>query len=197
MWLTSRVRVLAVTLYVMQAVVTASVAGPSSVAKPSAPPAAGDEAKDFELADLAGNKVKLSSVAKTGPVVLVMLRGFPGYQCPACSAQAARYLERAQDFSEARATVLLVYPGPAAELKLHAAEFANGKNLPENFRLLLDPAYVMTQAYRLRWNARNETAYPSTFVIDAERKIRFAKISKSHGDRARVEDVLKTLSELD
>jgi thioredoxin-dependent peroxiredoxin len=39
-----------------------------------------------------------------------------------------------------------------------------------------------------------ETAYPSTFVIDANRMIRYAKISMSHGDRAPVDAVLKALA---
>jgi len=36
-------------------------------------------------------------------------------------------------------------------------------------------------------------ASPSTFVMDYKRKILFAKVSKSHGDRARTADILKAL----
>ena len=41
-------------------------------------------------------KVKLSALAKDGPVVLVVLRGFPGYQCPACSQQVRDFREHAK-----------------------------------------------------------------------------------------------------
>src|SRR5262249_25517184 len=50
-------------------------------------PKIGDEPKDFELTALGGEKVKLSKATESGPVVLVVLRGYPGYQCPICSGQ--------------------------------------------------------------------------------------------------------------
>jgi len=48
--------------------------------------------------------------------------------------------------------------------------------------------------YGLRWNAPNETAYPSTYVVDKQGKIVFAKTSKSHGGRASADEILKALS---
>jgi peroxiredoxin len=161
--------------------------------KKPALPAVGEEARDFELAGLDGNKVKLSSVIEEGPVVLVVLRGFPGYQCPLCTAQMAQFVNRADRLQAAGASVILVYPGPADKLKRHAEEFIGDRSLPKPFRLLIDPDYSFTKAYALRWDAPHETAYPATFVIDKNRKIVFAKISKTHGDRAAVEDVLKAL----
>ena len=92
--------------------------------------------------------------------------------------------------------VLLVYPGPAEGLKQHAADFVPGKTLPQNFRLLLDPDYQFTNQWGLRWSAPNETAYPSTFVLDKRGKIRFAKISQSHGGRATSQEILQALSAL-
>jgi peroxiredoxin len=125
--------------------------------------------------------------------VLVALRGFPGYQCPLCTAQVAQFVNRADRLQAAGASVILVYPGPADKLKRHAEEFIGDRSLPKPFRLLIDPDYSFTKAYALRWDAPHETAYPATFVIDKSRKIVFAKISKTHGDRAAVEDVLKAL----
>jgi peroxiredoxin len=159
----------------------------------ASPPKVGDEARDFKLSGLDGNKFELSSVLEDGPVVLVVLRGFPGYQCPLCTAQVAQLVSRADKFKSAGANVLMVYPGPADKLKEHAEQFVGDRGLPKNFRLLIDPDYEFTKAYGLRWDAPQETAYPSTFVIDKKRKVRFAKVSKSHGDRASVDDVLKAL----
>lgn len=156
-------------------------------------PAVGDEARDFELSGIDGKKVKLSSLTSEGPVVLVVLRGFPGYQCPICNKQVSGLLRSAKEFKGAKANVVLIYPGPAGDLKKHAQEFVRGKTLPENFYLALDPDFEFTKAYDLRWNAPAETAYPSTFVIDANRKVQFAKVSTSHGDRASLDDVLEAV----
>jgi peroxiredoxin len=156
-------------------------------------PEVGDQAADFQLESLDAKTVKLSKLLEEGPVVLIVLRGYPGYQCPVCNAQVAQFLSRADKFREMKARVVLIYPGPAGALKNRAAEFVRGKTLPDNFHLLLDPDYNFTNAYGLRWSAPKETAYPSTFVIDGERRIRFARISMSHGGRASAEEVLRVL----
>ncbi len=157
-------------------------------------PAVGENAPDFELASVDGKEqIKLTAQLKEGPVVLLVLRGYPGYQCPVCTAQIGKFLNRAKAFAAEKATVILVYPGPADGLKSHAEDFVRGKTLPANFHLLLDPDYKFTNSYRLRWDAKNETAYPSTFVIGQDGKIRFAKISKTHGGRSSPDDVLKAI----
>jgi thioredoxin-dependent peroxiredoxin len=156
-------------------------------------PKVGDTAADFELASVTGDKVKLSKVAESGPVVLIVLRGYPGYQCPACNQQVGQFVAQAAKFRAAGAKVLLVYPGPSQKLGQRAEEFLAGKTLPEGFQMLLDPDYTFTRAYHLRWNAPKETAYPSTFVIQPDRKITFARISETHGGRTKVDEVLKAL----
>lgn len=157
------------------------------------PLAVGDIASDFTLNAADGEKTQLSRLQKKGPVVLIVLRGFPGYQCPVCNAQVGQFLASAKKLQALNANVVLVYPGPAAGLKQHAQEFIRGKTLPENVYLLLDPDFDFTNAYHLRWDAKNETAYPSTFVIDGDGKIHFAKVSTTHGGRASVEEVLKAI----
>jgi peroxiredoxin len=155
----------------------------------------GDTAKDFEFHPLEGKKkVKLSALAKDGPVVLVVLRGFPGYQCPLCSRQVNDFREHAEEFADLQTKVVLVYPGPAAELKQRAHEFLKNDVLPKPLMLVVDPAYKFTNFYGLRWDAANETAYPSVFVLDSERVVKYRKVSKSHGDRAKAEEVLEVLA---
>jgi thioredoxin-dependent peroxiredoxin len=158
-------------------------------------PAIGAIAKNFKLLGLDDKPIELKSLAKKGPVVVIVLRGYPGYQCPACSAQAGAFVERAKEFAELKAHVVLIYPGPADELKQRAEEFLNGEKLPEPLVLALDPDYRFTTAYGLRWEAAGETAYPSTFVLDAKRRVKFQKVSRTHGDRAEVDDVLAALRE--
>lgn len=172
---------------------TLAVFGTGTAKDRAGRPGVGDEATDFELKTPAGETLKLTELVADGPVVLVVLRGFPGYQCPVCTAQAGQFLGRAREFQAAKARVVLVYPGPADGLKAHAEQFVRGKDLPDNVDLVLDPDFVFTKAWKLRWDAPNETAWPSTFVIDRERKIQFARISMTHGGRTTVEEVLKAL----
>ena len=157
------------------------------------PPAVGESAADFTLSTPGGEQVQLLRLLKKGPVVLIVLRGFPGYQCPVCNAQVGQFIASAKKLKEAGANVVLVYPGASAGLKEHADEFIRGKTLPDNFDLVFDPDFAVIKAYHLRWEAKNETAYPSSFVIDTSGKITFAKVSMSHGGRASAEEVLKAL----
>jgi len=159
----------------------------------------GDTAKDVEFQPLEGEeKVKLSALTKEGPVVLVVLRGYPGYQCPICSRQVAELRGKAEEFVKLGAKVVLVYPGPgpAESLKKLAQEFLRETELPKPFTMMVDPEYAFTNLYELRWNAPQETSFPSTFVLDTKRVVKFRKISTSHGDRAATKDVLATLAEL-
>jgi peroxiredoxin len=171
----------------------AGLACQAAQADESKVPQVGDRAADFALKTVDGEDVSLARLTKEGPVVLIVLRGYPGYQCPACNVQTGQFIGAAKKFAAAKANVVLVYPGEAQGLKDHADEFARGKTFPENCYLALDPDYAFTKAYHLRWDAKNETAYPSTFVIDQDQKIVFAKISETHKGRSTVDEVLKGL----
>ncbi len=161
--------------------------------QPATPPQVGDTAPDFELNELKGTAVTLSKLAASGPVVLVQLRGFPGYQCPLCTAQVGQFIERADKFKAAKTSVVFVYPGPAEGLKDRADEFVRGKDFPSNFYLLLDPDYTVVNQLGLRWDAPGETAYPATFVLDQDLIVLLSKVSRSHGDRTKADDVLAAL----
>ncbi|MCX6612325.1 MAG: redoxin family protein [Acidobacteria bacterium] len=67
------------------------------------------------------------------------------------------------------------------------------KNLPAGFELVLDPDYKFTTQYGLRWDAPQETAYPSTFLIDSKGMVFFSKISKTHGGRTTTTEILEEL----
>jgi peroxiredoxin len=137
--------------------------------------------------------VVLGALTAKSPVVLVVLRGFPGYQCPVCTRQVGDFIGRAADFTARGAKVVMVYPGPAQQLQAKAAEFLQNKAWPAEYLFVLDPDYAFTQAYGLRWEAKNETAYPSTFVIGRDGRVTFAKISKTHGGRTTAAEILASL----
>lgn len=157
-------------------------------------PKVGDKAPDFALSTPTGNPVQLSHQWRKGSVILVILRGFPGYQCPYCQKQAHDFIDHATDFAAKHANVVLVYPGPPADLDQRAKEFLEKQAaLPANVTLVTDPDYKVTNLYGLRWDAPHETAYPSTFVLDRKGKILFEKISRSHGDRLLAQEALNQL----
>lgn len=162
----------------------------------ASPPQMGMRAPDFALPDLKKQEVRLSGLTKHGPVVVLMLRGYPGYQCPLCTKQVADFLSHARDFQTSHAHVVLVYPGSATLLGEHAREFARGKDWPENFHFVIDTDFKMTESYHLRWNAPQETAYPSTFVIDSQGIVRFSKVSRSHGGRTKAEEIVREVAKL-
>ena len=160
------------------------------------PPVVGEKAPAFDVRTLDEKSVTLAPLLRKGPVVLVVLRGYPGYQCPFCTRQVGELVGRADDFAKRKSAVVLVYPGPSEGLKRYASEFAAGKNIPATFRFTIDPGYAFTGSYGLRWDAPHETAYPSTFVIGRNGRVAYAKVSPGHGYRAPIAEVLAALDGL-
>jgi peroxiredoxin len=162
----------------------------------AAPPNVGDKAPDFTLAQIDGQKLTLSAELRRGPVVLIVGRGWVGYQCPFCTRQFGDFLKASADIEAAGARVVWVYPGPADDVQKRAEEFTSGRPFPPNFRFVLDPGYALTSSYGLRWDAPQETAYPSTFVIDRRGTIRYALVSRSHDGRATAATVIAELRKI-
>lgn len=159
-------------------------------------PRVGEVAPNVSLRTLDDKTVELKALAAKSPVVLVVLRGWPGYQCPICTRQVNDYTAKAADFAAKGVQVLMVYPGPADQLKAHAQEFLANKDWPADFIYVIDPDYTFTNAYGLRWDAPKETAYPSTFVIDREGRVRFAHVSTTHGNRVNAASALEAVESL-
>ena len=183
---------------VLATALTATSLAPLVAQTPTAPakgstPKVGEEAPDFSLRSIDGKSVRLSTERTRGPVVLLMMRGFPGYQCPFCTRQFGDYLTNADKLKAAGVTVLFVYPGPEEGLLDNARAFTAGREMPGHFIFLTDPNYLFTNAYGLRWDAPKETAYPATFVLNRNGVVTFAKVSRVHGDRVPVGDVLAAL----
>ena len=170
--------------------------GLHGVASVAAPPNVGDKAPDFTLAQIDGRKLTLSAEFARGPVVLIVGRGWVGYQCPFCNRQFGDFLKAATEIEEAGARVVWIYPGPADDVQKRAEEFAASRPFPPNFRFVLDPNYALTSSFGLRWDAPQETAYPSTFVIDRRGIVRYALVSRSHDGRATAATVIAELRKI-
>lgn len=164
--------------------------------EPPHPPAVGAEAPDFELLEPSGNAISLRKLTSKSPVVLLVLRGWPGYQCPICSRQVGEFLTKAGEFDKQGVQLVLVYPGPADLLTEHAEEFKGSRQFPSNFHYVTDPDYKFTNAWGLRWEALRETSYPSTFIIGTDNKVKYGVTSTSHGGRASAAAVLEELAKL-
>jgi len=160
------------------------------------PVAVGEKAPGLSLETLDGKKVELTELVKSGPVVVVELRGWVGYQCPICTQQVNELVTKAEEIKKGGTCVVLVYPGPKEGLMEHAKEFVAGKGLPEDYLFVVDPDMKFVNTWGLRWKKQGETAYPSTFVVDKEGTVKFAKTSTSHGGRASAAEIVKALTEL-
>jgi len=157
-------------------------------------PAVGTAAPDFTLKTPQGTSVQLSKWSRGHKSALIILRGYPGYQCPYCQKQVHDFVNRAADFQAEGVPVLMVYPGAVSDLGARAKEFlAKEGQLPANMVLVTDPDFKVTNLYGLRWNESGETSYPSTFILDEHRRVLFAKVSRSHGDRVSAQQVLDHL----
>lgn len=164
---------------------------------PDKGPAKGEAAPEFNLPVVGENDfLSLKDANATGPVVVVVLRGFPGYQCPLCSQQVGALVNRAAALEKLTKRVILVYPGEASMLDKHAEEFKGSRTLPAPLIMVRDPAMKMVTAYNLRWTAPRETAYPATFVIDKNGQVQWSKVSDSHSGRTNVEEILEQLRKL-
>lgn len=160
-------------------------------------PEIGKRAIDFELPIVGGESfLTLSDEYKQGNVVVVVLRGYPGYQCPLCSTQIGALANRARALTNEAHRVILVYPGKADQLQRHAEQFMGSRSLPDPLIIVRDEDMEMVQQWGLRWEAPHETAYPATFVVDSNGRVRWRKVSKSHGERSSVEEILRELRKL-
>ena len=155
--------------------------------------AVGKKAVDFSVKTIQGDEVNLNRILKNNPVVLVVLRGWPGYQCPVCTKQVGGLVADADKITKSGAVVLMVYPGPSEELQQHAKEFSEDFSFPDNFYFTIDPDFSMINKYRLRWDAPRETAYPTTLVISKSGEIVFSRTSTTHGGRASNEEIFQAL----
>ncbi|TWU23482.1 Redoxin [Novipirellula galeiformis] len=161
------------------------------------PLAVGSKAINFELPIVGSNDyIELKEAYQQGPVVVVVLRGYPGYQCPLCSHQVSSIINRAKAISAAAARVILVYPGDDPKLSRHAQSFLGSRRLPDPIVLVRDDAMAMVTQWGLRWHSPRETAYPATYVIDKNGRVAWSKVSSSHADRSTTEEIMKALRKL-
>lgn len=155
----------------------------------------GDKVIDFDLPVVGDDNsyLQLSDEYDQGKVVVIVLRGYPGYQCPICNQQVSSLRNRARALAKEAHRVILVYPGEGTTLQRHAKQFMGSRSLPDPLVIVRDQDMKTVKEWGLRWNASRETAYPATFVLDRSGRIQWQKISDNHAGRASVEEILRQL----
>lgn len=144
----------------------------------------------LDFVDSAGKTVDLRQYQGRKNVVLVFTRGYPGYLCPYCNAQAARLSQNYKAFQERDAEILMVFPGPTEhvdEFIRSAARTAESDKLP--FTILLDKDFQAVDKLHIR----SDLAKPSTYILDKHGKIRYAYVGATRTDRPSIDDLLKQL----
>ncbi|MEM6561223.1 MAG: thioredoxin-dependent thiol peroxidase [Planctomycetota bacterium] len=153
-------------------------------------PETGKKAPDFELPASTGESLKLSKLAKAGPVVLYF---YPKADTPGCTTQACGIRDQHADFEKLDATVIGVSPDPINKVN----KFAEKREL--NFPLLADEDHAVCEKYgvwveKSMYGKKYMGTARTTFVIAKGGKIAavFEKVKpKEHADQ-----VLAALADL-
>ncbi|MEM8873902.1 MAG: thioredoxin-dependent thiol peroxidase [Planctomycetota bacterium] len=153
-------------------------------------PAVGTKAPDFELPSSTGETLKLSKLAKSGPVVLYF---YPKADTPGCTTQACSIRDQHADFEKLNATVLGVSPDPINKVE----KFATKREL--NFPLLADEDHAVCDTYgvwveKSMYGKKYMGAARATFIIAKGGKI--AAVFEKVKPKEHTEQVLASLGEL-
>lgn len=167
----------------------------ASLSSVAATPGVGQRAPDFSLSTTSGEQLSLSTLIGKGNVVLIVLRGYPGYQCPFSQQQFQAYQQAAASFAATGTDVLFIYPGTdGRNLADDARQMTGAAQLPPNVHVVLDPNFQVTTQYGVRWSAPNQTAYPSTFLVSKNGNVIFAHTGRTSSDQTPVKDALAVIA---
>jgi thioredoxin-dependent peroxiredoxin len=157
----------------------------------AASPAVGQAAPDFTVTALDGSTLSLSSLTSSGRLIIVVLRGYPGYQCPFSQQAFQSYQQQAAQFAALGTQLLFVYPGTGgSNLANDAASMIGSQPLASNVHVVLDPDYNLTNLYGVRWDATDQTAYPATFLVSSNHSVAFAHVGQLESDFTPVPNLL-------
>jgi peroxiredoxin len=147
-------------------------------------------ALEITLTDSKGQPIDLKKYRGQKNIVLVVMRGYPGYVCPNCSAQTSRLIRHYSEITARDAEVLVVFPGPSEHLKDFVSVSQNqAANAEVPFPVLLDEKFTLVDRLGIRGNL----AKPSTYILDKQGDVRFAFVGATSADRPSVKALLQQL----
>jgi len=147
----------------------------------------GELAPDFELDDIKGNHVKLSSFRENKSVVLAFLRGF---MWPYCRAQLARLRDEYEKFTERGAEILAVGPNTSSMFE----QYWKNERLP--FIGLPDEDHSIARMYKQEVNLFKLGRMPLSCIVDRKGFIRFVHYGASMRDIPSNAELLHVIDEL-
>lgn len=170
-----------------------SAAAPEAFASHNPAGLLGRSLPPLKLLGASGESHFVDTLRDGRPLVLVILRGFPGYVCPYCTAQTASLFNALPDFEQSGARVALVYPGAADTVPafLRAVrEYERNDAIP--IPVFFDINLTTVQALGIQ----GKVAQPTTVILDRSGVVRYAYVGKGPGDRPPVGVLLAELSRL-
>jgi len=156
----------------------------------------GQPLPDFQAVDEDGNAVSSSQLAGA-PAILLFVRGS---WCPFCSKQVANLTKVYKEMTDSGAKLILVTPKPLETTRRVAEIFE------VDFQFWLDDSLAIARQLGLvlesgvpdkhRKEYGEDTLWPTSLVVDANGKIRFAELSRFIADRPNPEKLLNVVKGL-
>lgn len=140
-----------------------------------------------------GDSFTLDEVREGKPVVLVLLRGFPGYVCPYCTAQTAALIDSLPAIERLDARVALVFPGQADTVPLFLSavrDYRQRDAVP--VPVLFDTNLAAVRSL----GVEGKLAKPTTVIVDKQGVVRYAYVGSGFNDRPSAGLILAVLSRL-
>ena len=147
----------------------------------------GTVAPDFELDDINGNRIRLSSFHNNKPVVLAFLRGF---MWPHCRAQLARMRDHYSDFTSRGAEIIAVGPDAVNTFQ----NYWEKERIP--FIGLPDPDHSVAKIYKQEVNLFKLGRMPLNCVLDLDGRMRYVHYGSSMSDIPDNETFLNVIEQL-
>lgn len=126
-------------------------------------------------------------------IVLVILRGFAGGICLACSAQTLALSKSVEKFSEKNAQIILIYPGKAESIPVFTSVLETlEKDFKAPFPIVLDVELELIRQLTIE----GSLAKPTSMIVTADGKIEYVYVGKNITDRPTVSTLLLELDNL-
>ncbi|WP_173013535.1 peroxiredoxin family protein [Candidatus Uabimicrobium amorphum] len=136
----------------------------------------------IDIADFADKKI-----------VLVILRGFAGGICLACSAQTLALSKSVDKFNDKNAQIILVYPGKAESIPVFTSVLeALEEDFQAPFPIVLDVELELIRQLTIE----GSLAKPTSMIVTPDGKIEYVYVGKNITDRPTVKTLLLELDNL-
>jgi peroxiredoxin len=168
---------------------------------------AGDRAPDFDLANIDGRQVRLSTLLARGPVVVSFYRG--GW-CPFCARELKALQAVSSNIQALGASLVAISPETLTEsistAEANALDFLIlsdvGGHTAQGFGIAFDLAPALRPIYASLGHAlpdRNGVAswrlpMPATFIIGRDGLVVFAHIDSDYRNRLEPDEIVRALS---